>query len=199
MLNVNELENRWRRYKIKSYIPYGVIILSLGVIVFLISTIYNSKIVTKEISKVEQKEKPKIQEQATALHKHTEENITKIVKITKPEKEVIKKKISDSKKITLSPSLGFMSEMKHNAVSYYENNEIPASTTHKVTQKPKIQKVETQKPQPTKIKEVKKQTIKKSSVQIKRQNTQDDISHVIKRFKKNNNPALSLFVAKKYY
>ena len=36
-------------------------------------------------------------------------------------------------------------------------------------------------------------------IQINKQNTDDDIKHVIKRFKKNNNPALSLFIAKKYY
>ena len=36
-------------------------------------------------------------------------------------------------------------------------------------------------------------------ISIKRQNTQDDIHDIIKRFKNNNNPALSLFVAKKYY
>jgi len=34
---------------------------------------------------------------------------------------------------------------------------------------------------------------------ITHQNTYNDIAEIIKRFKKNNNPALSLFVAKKYY
>ena len=38
-----------------------------------------------------------------------------------------------------------------------------------------------------------------NSITIKKQNTYEDIEYVIKRFKKNNNPALSLFVAKKYY
>jgi tetratricopeptide (TPR) repeat protein len=40
---------------------------------------------------------------------------------------------------------------------------------------------------------------KKSSIVIKRQDTLNDLNHVIKRFEKNNNPALSLFIAKKYY
>jgi len=38
-----------------------------------------------------------------------------------------------------------------------------------------------------------------NTIQISKQNTDEDISHVIKRFNKNNNPALSLFIAKKYY
>ena len=36
-------------------------------------------------------------------------------------------------------------------------------------------------------------------ISIQRRDTSDDIRHIIKRFKKNNNPALSLFIAKKYY
>ena len=36
-------------------------------------------------------------------------------------------------------------------------------------------------------------------IDIERKNDSDDIQGVIKRFNKNNNPALSLFVAKKYY
>ena len=39
----------------------------------------------------------------------------------------------------------------------------------------------------------------KKSIIIKRENNYKDIAEVIKRFNKNNNPALSLFVAKKYY
>jgi len=194
MLNVNELENKWRKYKIKSYIPYGIIIVSLSIVAILISSIYNSKTFSKKITKVQLKEESKIQKQTSITTKQIEQNITKIAKVTKPKKEVLKEKTSNSKKIILSPSLGFMSEMKHNAISYYESNEIPTSTTHRVVQKPK-----TKKPQPTKIKEPKQQITKKSNIQIKRHNTQDDIGHVIKRFKKNNNPALSLFVAKKYY
>lgn len=36
-------------------------------------------------------------------------------------------------------------------------------------------------------------------LKIERQNTQNDLNHVLDRFNKNNNPALSLFIAKKYY
>ena len=39
----------------------------------------------------------------------------------------------------------------------------------------------------------------KNVISINKENTFQDIQQVIKRFKINNNPALSLFVAKKYY
>jgi tetratricopeptide (TPR) repeat protein len=40
---------------------------------------------------------------------------------------------------------------------------------------------------------------KKQVITIERRDSQNDIKEIIARFKKNNNPALSLFVAKKYY
>jgi len=42
-------------------------------------------------------------------------------------------------------------------------------------------------------------TTEKRLINIKREDSYKNIADVIKRFKKNNNPALSLFVAKKYY
>jgi len=39
----------------------------------------------------------------------------------------------------------------------------------------------------------------KNILNIKRQNTKDDISIILKRFNNNKNPALSLFIAKRYY
>ena len=37
MLNVNELESQWLKYKIKSYIPYGIIIFSsvVAIVIFI--------------------------------------------------------------------------------------------------------------------------------------------------------------------
>ena len=53
------------------------------------------------------------------------------------------------------------------------------------------------------VKVVKKEPAEKSYkrqvITIERRDSQNDIKEIIGRFKKNNNPALSLFVAKKYY
>ena len=199
MLNVNELESKWRIYKIKSFIPYAVITVSLGVIFILTTTIYNSKTATKEILKVEKKEPNVVKRQETPAVKRIEENITKIVKATIPKAEVLKEKLLDGKKIILSPSLSFMSNMQDSTISYYDGQETPTSTSRQTTIKQKKQEQTIVDDQPVEIEVLEEEIIKESNVKIKRQNTQEDISHVIKRFKKNNNPALSLFVAKKYY
>ncbi len=202
MLNVNELESRWLKYKIKSYIPYGVIIVSLGIILVVISTIYSSKTITKKVAQIEKKEIIAPQEQKTEkiVTKQIEQNITQIVKIAEPKVKIKIKSISDNKKILLSPSLEFMSSMKHNSISYYEEEDnTPVLTSNKLIEKEKVQKEIIQNTKVVETREVQKEITEKTSVRIKRQNTQEDISHVIKRFKKNNNPVLSLFVAKKYY
>ncbi|MBU1927551.1 CDC27 family protein, partial [bacterium] len=55
--------------------------------------------------------------------------------------------------------------------------------------------------QPIKIEEkkVQEEVHQVNTINIKRQNEYSDIEEIITRFKKNNNPALSLFIAKKYY
>ena len=186
MLNVHELESRWRKHKVKSFLPYGVIVISLGIILVLISTIYDSKTITKNISEVVEAKKENVIEQ----------NSPKVVPVIKPQEKIVKTETPDNKKLTLSPSLNFMSNMKHDAIAYYEGEKTPTLKKQKTVQKPKVA---VQKPKVPEVTKVKEQMIQKSNVRIERQNTQEDISHVIKRFKKNNNPALSLFVAKKYY
>jgi hypothetical protein len=88
-----------------------------------------------------------------------------------------------------------MREMQDDTLPYYEGEE--DTVKHKINsplkKKTKIEKIKT--PEPKMIKPEEQQ----SSISIHRQNTQEDIHHVIKRFKINNNPALSLFIAKKYY
>ncbi|WP_324170801.1 hypothetical protein [Sulfurimonas sp.] len=181
MLNINELENRWRKYKIKSYLPYGIITLSI-VIIFTIIFIflpYN-----------------KVASQATLIKK-TKNIHKKIEAEVKKERNVetiktIKKgkiDINNHNKTTLSPSLNFMSKIKHDTFSNYENNKLTQLNKEKKVQKKKV----------TKVKAPKEYIEKLSTVLIDRKNAQEGIEHVIKRFKKSNNPALSLFIAKKYY
>jgi len=53
---------------------------------------------------------------------------------------------------------------------------------------------------PIKEKKVKKKKlIVKNTIKINRQNTKNDMNIILQRFKHTNNPALSLFIAKKYY
>ncbi len=195
MLNVNELENKWRKYKIKSYTPHFIITLSISLVFLLIYTLYSSKTISKEIEPMQNKEtasEKQISEpkKVNSLDKNT-------IKTSKQENTIKHNEVTEMKKTTLSPSLDFMSNMKHNVMSSYEDNDISVSKVKKIPKRKILNK-----PVPEQIKLMepeKKQIVQKSSIHIKRQDTQEDISHVIKRFKKNNNPALSLFVAKKYY
>lgn len=97
-----------------------------------------------------------------------------------------------------------MTKMQQNSMLYYEKDDVAIKKSTKPITKPIVKKEPALAKEPvkvdeTKIEEVKKETLKKSTININRQNTQEDIALVIARFKKNNNPALSLFIAKKYY
>lgn len=172
MLNVNDLEKRWLNYKIKYYIPHIVIITSLSIVSILIYSIQNDKLFNKYtlVDKI-------INEDVKEKHE---------IKTKQDETIVYTTKKSNNQQLILTPSLNFISNIKHNSISHYENNTI--------YKKPKKKEIQAKKQKPKKIKNVEKKTIK-----INRQNAQKDISQVIKRFEKNNNPALSLFIAKKYY
>lgn len=174
MLNVNDLEKRWRKYKIKSYIPHIVIFISLSIIFVIISIVKNNELHNNAIEEV------KIEKEVNEVKLVTKQNAISI---------------NENKKLLLSPSLNFISDIKHSSISRYDNDKVDSS---KIQKKKNVQKQKIKKPEVVEVKETKK-TIEKKSIQITRQNTQEDIEHVIKRFKKNNNPALSLFVAKKYY
>lgn len=205
MLNINELESRWLTYKIKSFIPHAIIFISVIVIVVASTFIEFStqERSTTEVTKI-QKDTP----QATPVVVAQQEIKTPLVIPTKeiilPEKNIYK---GTNTQQVIQPSLGFLNNIKENTPQFYqeeltltpeiENKEVP-----RLIQKPK-------KVVPTYVKAVKKEeiveeeieleTVQPSTISIHRQNTHQDIQHVIKRFKKSNNPALSLFVAKKYY
>jgi len=220
MLNVNELENRWRKYKIKSYTPYLVISVSLIIIVILLSTLYKSKenSYSKETQTPIKAEPLKEENTHIKIEPVKVEPIKKEVikenvsKVKNKAVEVIKKEIplqeqanNSANAVILSPSLNFMANLKHSTISNDRSyNEITTSSKIKHTEKRelKIEKkadIISQQNTPAEIDKIEQKIEKKDSIKIKRQNTQDDISHVLQRFEKNNNPALSLFVAKKYY
>lgn len=117
----------------------------------------------------------------------------------------------------LKPSFGFIHSIEEEIVSYHETPRPKKSTTVKTAEadvipvKRKIKKAEPKPPPAKTKKEVQKTEQVKSTrtavakqpsnrqVLIRHQDDDKDVQDVIKRFKKNKNPALSLFVAKKYY
>ena len=213
MININDLENRWHKYKIKSYIPYISITISILLIATILFVLLNKNTFFSEKEQSNQKPTINIEKKNLKTVAQNKKNITKETNTTKEKEIEIKEniakvsketKISQDKKLILAPSLDFMKEMYGDMTPFYNNQKsnTPKKEISKISQvknKP-IQKKHITKP---KIKvAVKKTIIKKpryKSINIKRKNTYKDIEHVITRFKKNNSPALSLFIAKKYY
>lgn len=217
MLNVNELESKWLRYKIKSYIPHAIIAVSTIIITLSVVTIYNLKPTVKvdvhadknlQISPT--KTLPLVEQNTTIKEKSQQaiianSNLAIIEKNKNPLQNSTPLAQSNEQKkdkIIMSPSLDFMVNMRTNIPAKYEI----------VTPAKDIQNIVIEEPIQENVLDLSEKAIdlessqedvsyesKKGSISINRQNTHDDIKYVIERFKKNNNPALSLFIAKKYY
>lgn len=200
MLNVRDLEARHRKYKLKSYIPYIVAFSGLTIITIsaLVLTQKNQNSDdTTYIAVVEKK--PTIKESTRAEIKDTSivEKKTVSVKDIQNRPIVALKEDTVKTKLSLAPSMGFMKKIESNTIANYE-----AEKTNIRTDSTKVEK---------KVKNINKPVIKKTIkaiepvkierkvINIDRKKDNQDIQHVIKRFKNNNSPALSLFIAKKYY
>ena len=197
MLNISELEKQWLKYKIKSYIPLAIIVGSSSIILGLLLSF--SSTTSKKQSVVISIEKNI--ETTASTEKNTSFKTQQVLKeVTKnniPVNEVISSKINienaiigDVKKVKLTPSLDFLKKMQNSVQPYYKNENTYVAPIVEVAN------VETQ------IKTTIETTPivqDKPQINIERKNTHNDIYEIIKRFKKNNNPALSLFIAKKYY
>lgn len=209
MLNVNDLEARHKKYKIKSYAPYFVIFASVTVAIVSITSfiLYNSKIEI-DIEKEEQNLPVIVQKiEVVSTTKEKNETVQEVEQKTVQEagaepvtaKEDVKAE-QKQEKVSLSPSLDFMGKMGSNNQVHYTKEtistaqELPKEITIDIKQEEKIvpKKVEN-------IEEVAINIDKKNPINIARKDEQEDLSHVIKRFDINHSPALSLFIAKKYY
>ncbi|MEN8304464.1 MAG: hypothetical protein ABFQ64_10385 [Campylobacterota bacterium] len=212
MLNTRDLEERWLKYKIKSYIPHATIAVSLVIIIATVSIFFSSNEEKNIDSHKETETKKDLKQEvetATKVAKVTpvaEEN-TQVVK-TQP-KRVSNTAIETEKKnsfnssydtsLKLSPSLDFMKKMQHSSLPYYQN-ETPAekvnsnSPVHTSQIVEEVQELDIE--ETTETVAIQEEPEK---ISIQRRDASDDIRHIIKRFKKNNNPTLSLFIAKKYY
>lgn len=212
MLNVYELENRWKIYKIKSFIPYVVILTSSIIILtlsyfFIFSAKKETPLQINNPLKVEKKQEEV--QSPIATNNSTQETPPVIVQETQTilKQEVITPAIQPlpqvhvSGKVILAPSLSFMKTMDRDSLPSYEdtpsieeevnqeNSSNDTLTTQKQPQTKVARQVVAEQPSPS----------QPSTISIQRKDTLSDLQQVVKRFEKNENPALSLFIAKKYY
>ncbi|MEN4052236.1 MULTISPECIES: hypothetical protein [Sulfurimonas] len=224
MLNTRELEKRWLKYKIKTYIPHAIIFVSIIVIMTIISIFATSNTEKTPViaTKTEKHEKRKIVA-IQSLQKEQNVSTQKEI-VTAPVQTNIQQNtqvqtttLTEDTKLTLSPSMNFMRRIQNEEQQpYYKVTSSVKKSTKKrkkvvqqatveeeymdIEQKSQVKKKTTNKAPITIVKkEPTSKPYKKQIITIERRDSQNDIKEIITRFKKNNNPALSLFVAKKYY
>ena len=123
-------------------------------------------------------------------------------KIT-PKEEVIEKEVIEKNEtLILTPSLNFMSNIKDSPIEVKQQRVVNKEQREKNTQQEEAKQEVFLKPTNEELDAAIIEEIeihKSHPLKIQRQNTQNDLNLVLERFSKNNNPALSLFIAKKYY
>lgn len=229
MLNIHELERSWLRYKIKQSLPriaVGFVLITASGILYYWSSFSdrpldtikkdNTTLVVSSTTTIASAKNSR--EESTPL-------TTPVPKTLPPPKAIGPTASSEPKAIEVSsiqddnepsrilrPSIDFMDTIK-NDVSRTDERPIQRSSTKEalsprptIIPQPLEKAIETKKIKetPPHIEEVpEKSTIvsmpQKSAITITTKQDEADIKEVIRRFKKNKNPALSLFIARQYY
>ena len=205
MFNVQELERKWIRYKLKSY-AFPIVILL--VITFLI--VSGSVFLYRDINPLEHNSSTTKQEQ----------NSTQIIAKQKvSEVNVTQNNETNDDKLILHPSLGFVDNVSNSMTAYYDNNTPQEKIIDKEKTKekviPKIQNTPVVNHKPQETQQVEKITPvaipkvdstvntnslhKQKKVDIQMHSADDDLQDVVQRFKKTNSATLGLFLAKRYY
>jgi len=187
--NIKELEKRWFFYKLGIYIPYAIAsvsILLISIIVYIL--FFTEDMIKKKVDNTQNK--PDIIKNLNIVNKEIKKDPIvisqpkpKIKTEPKIEKKV-KKTVQEEQTTVIKPSLKFLNKISNQEIKYDIKDDVIKEKIEKL--KHKLKK------EPQKI-DLEKQ------IKIKRQNSLKDIEDVVKRFNKNNNPLLSLFIAKKYY
>jgi len=218
MLNIRELEKRWFQYKLKSYLPYAIT--TLLAIALLITTLFlpESKSAPKQelkkVTPIQKKKEKVIQKKLEVVKKEETVQVQKVQKTEpelkpEPKLKIEPKQKVEPKQLVLQPSMGFIEHFQNSEQQPYYKVISDTPKKRKKTKKKDIKKTKTIKRtkviQTKKIEEeylnvqAEKIPPKKNIITIERQDSSKDIQEIIKRFKKNNSPALSLFIAKKSY
>jgi len=124
-----------------------------------------------------------------------------------PQTTTIVEKTNKSVSRVLTPSMGFIKNIQNGSQGHYENPTFTTQASEKSfepQQNFEEEEIDTDTYDTTPYQEYRDEPYVQESTQtkkinIKRQNIEEDMEGLIIRFKKNNSPALSLFIAKKYY
>ena len=204
MLNVPELERRWRRRRQLKRRPYIVAALiglaACGALFYAyVSTNilddFNRKLITvvqvETVLKPAEKTQNTADETSTAISSLPHSSVGEAASASAP---------AEQKPLKLTPSMQFMETFAAEETPHDFSNEQPVKKRPAAEPSPKPTEPAAAKPAPTPAPVTaapkKPET---SSMQIQRDDGMEDLQDVIARFKKNKNPVLSLFIAKRYY
>ncbi|MDD3475794.1 MAG: CDC27 family protein [Sulfurimonas sp.] len=216
MLNVSELEFKHKKYKRSFYYRYLIIfsVVIIGLIPILLFTLFDEKVeiqTTKQqaiITPIIEEKNDSITQDSNSTLIIVEENISKkekIIPIIETKEIEDNSSILEEKRVLLTPSLSFIDRIESSNTQHITNvisdiKEVEVENIEPIIEevKPKEQIIVN-----NKIESIEKTLPriedKKTSINIERKDEESDIADVIKRFNINHNPALSLFIAKKYY
>jgi len=189
MLNLPELEKRWFRYKVKSVLPYILIALLFIIIsAYTILVLNNQK--TKHTIIIPEKTVIQVSQiKQNTLKAERNRTNTVLVPNIKTQVKVNNVETNTSQIAKLSPSMDFLNNFQLENETY----------EHQITK----QRVKSIKKPKNSIKKIQPSSQEKeniiSNITIIKQDTKKDIQNILLRFQKDKNPALSLFLAKKYY
>ena len=246
MLNVPELEKRWKRYRRRKKAPLylftAVSVAMIGAGLYFAYAFTTHKgtapvqavVSRKAASAAASSSKPSVtvavaEVSPVSAAPSSTEKIEQKQAVTVSAKTPTRSTASKpkAKPTKLQPSMEFMEDFEADVMDYYFQDDTAAPATKAVpvqettdtdkakkmpsqhlsgdTALPSLHrtKTQTQKPtvvasEPVKIHPARK-SVKQPALSIQRESDMKDIQDVIARFKKNKNPALSLFIAKRYY
>lgn len=209
MLNIPDLERRWRRYTIRSRMSVFVFIAVTGFVLVGIVVVSGSRLIDYV--------KPRISEAQTKIPSKSFESSSTDFASSTPA-PVYTAHVLESK-VHLSPSMDFMDTFTDDTIdnamlmlpqpvpvasSEPTRHYAQASSTPSLFQRTKPRVTHPQKVSVSSVPEIQQVSIssppkKRILADIKREKSMADIQDVIERFKKKRNPALSLFIAKRFY
>ena len=200
MLNMHELERRWIKYKIKSSLPYlfsilGIAIITILVLVYFPQTENKSKklIATNNIPE----EKSTVNNPALVEHVQSQTNS---ISIDVPSNTQVKTVLKEQDSLVLKPSLHFMDNIENGLSSYVQDEYISPNIDNRIIENKRPNNNDSflfneSESEATNIEPQEN----KLTLSITSKKNDSDLKDLIRRFKKNKNPALSLFIAKHYY
>lgn len=186
MRNVQELERKWIKYKIKSYalpiIIAIVLIFSVPIVIFFSS---------KPLHVSENNTKPIIVKKSVSTSQNSSQSVVEPVQA---------KSTQTDEKLVLAPSLSFVYKSSTTTSTPPQSMPIVKQQPLQAMQGKYIPPVKSNiEPPKTTFKSTYTKAKESNNINIQMHSMDNDLQDVVQRFKKTNNPTLGLFLAKKYY